>query len=190
MAATRFPGNRYIRSIGFTLVCAACLCSGLAAHPADSPDEAFLNALQGNWTMVGTVGSKSVRYRACGQRVLQGGFVEFHMKDVGSRPPYEADVFIGFDPQAHDYVAHWLDRFGAPGARVVGTGKRIGEKLVMIFPYAEGPFRDTFIRRPATESWSLLIESGTNRGTWSTFASYTLRRQQTGKHWRPGEQCR
>jgi hypothetical protein len=84
-----------------------------------------------------------VRYRADGQRVLQGGFMKLHMIDVASPPRYEAAIFIGFDPKAHDYVAHWLDRFGAAGARVVAQGKRVGEQLVITCPYADGPFRET-----------------------------------------------
>jgi hypothetical protein len=127
--------------------------------------------------MVGTLGGKSVRYRADGERVLQGGFLKLHMIDIDSPPQYEADAFLGFDPKAGDYIAHWLDRFGAAGARVVGQGKRNGEQLVITFPYADGAFRDTFTWRPATASWALLLESQASNGTWSTFASYTLTRR-------------
>ncbi|MGO9930877.1 MAG: hypothetical protein ACLPV8_03565 [Steroidobacteraceae bacterium] len=124
--------------------------------------------------MAGTLGGKPVRYVAHGRRVLKGGFVELHMIDVGPPPQYEAEVFIGFDPKANDYIAHWLDRFGAPGARVVARGERQGQRLVLTFPYAEGEFRDTFTWQPATLSWSLLLESQRQGGSWSTFASYTL----------------
>jgi hypothetical protein len=99
------------------------------------------------------------------------------MIDIDSPPQYEADVFLGYDPKAQDYIAHWLDRFGAAGARVVGEGKRTGRQLVMTFPYADGAFRDTFTWQPATDSWSLLIEAQGKSGAWSTFASYTLTRR-------------
>ena len=124
--------------------------------------------------MAGTLGGKSVRYFADGQRVLQGGFMKLHMIDAGSRPQYEADVLIGFDAKANDYIAHWLDRFGAHGARVVARGERQGQRLVLIFPYADGAFRDTFTWQPESRSWSLLLESQGGNGTWSTFASYSL----------------
>lgn len=97
--------------------------------------------------------------------------------DVNSPPQYEADVFIGFDNKVNDYIAHWLDGFGAAGARVVARGVREGQRLVITFPYAEGAFRDTFIWRPTTQSWSLLLESQSVDGTWSIFASYTLTRR-------------
>ena len=126
--------------------------------------------------MSGTLDGKPVRYRADGQRVLQGGFIELHMIDAASPPRYEADVYIGFDPKAHDYVAHWLDRFGAAGARVVAQGKRVGEQLLLTFPYADGPFRDTFTWQPSTKSWTLLLESQAADASWPTFASYTLTR--------------
>ena len=90
------------------------------------------------------------------------------MIDAASPPQYEADLFIGFDPKANDYIAHWLDNFGAAGARVVARGDRQGQSLVIIFPYAEGAFRDTFTWQPATTSWSLLMESQHSDATWKT----------------------
>jgi len=165
-------------------VVVACGVIGLATvashavQPATSTDDVYLDSLKGAWTMDGTLGGKPVHYLADGQRVLQGGFLRLHMIDAGSLPPqqYEADLFIGFDPKANDYIAHWLDRFGAPGARVVARGERQGHRLVLEFPYAEGAFRDTFTWRPASTSWSLLLESQQADGAWSTFASYTLTR--------------
>jgi len=172
---TRLSG--YLRSVGVALLSAGYLSGSPAVYCADAADDnSFLDGLQGSWVMSGTLGGKPVRYRADGQRVLQGGFIELHMIDVASPPRYEADVFIGFDPKAHDYIAHWLDRFGAAGARVVAQGKRVGEQLVITFPYADGPFRDTFTWQPSTKSWTLLLESQAADGGWSTFASYTLTR--------------
>ena len=176
MALTRILQHASIRFISLWLAYAGCLFISPAAHSAASRDETFLDAFQGSWVMAGTLGGKPVRYRADGQRVLHGGFIELHMIDMGSPSQYEADVFIGFDPKAHDYIAHWLDRFGAAGARVVAQGKRIGDQLVINFPYADGLLRDTFTWRPASGSWSLLLESQAANGSWSTFASYTLTR--------------
>ena len=176
MSHLRFLRCALIRFISHGLVCAGFLLFSPAARSTDSPDEAFLDALQGPWLMAGSLAGKPVKYHADGQRVLQGGFLELHMIDTASPSQYEAEVFVGFDSKAHDYVAHWLDRFGAAGARVVAQGKRIGERLVITFPYADSPFRDTFTWRPANESWNLLLESQAANGTWSTFASYTLTR--------------
>jgi hypothetical protein len=159
-----------IAAIYSTLVAAAAP----APQTAKSADEAFLDALQGDWIMDGMFGDKPVHYRAEGRRVLQGAFLRLHMIDVESPPQYEAEVFIGFDAKAHDFIAHWLDDFGAAGARVVARGERQGEQLVLLFPYTEGAFRDTLSRQPASGSWSLLLESQSAGGAWSTFATYTL----------------
>ena len=151
--------NRSTLSIAMLLF--ATFASQIRADAQTSDnDNAYLNQLQGTWDMSGTFGGKPVHYHASGERVLQDGFLRLHM----------------FDAQHHDFIAHWLDRFGAAGARVVASGKREGPRLVMIFPYASGAFRDTFTFASETGAWSLLLESQEHNGTWSTFATYTLTR--------------
>jgi hypothetical protein len=171
--------RRRARLVGIALFVVSGALASYSADSAKSSDDAYLDGLQGNWIMEGTLGGKPVRYEADGQRILHGGFLKLHMIDVASTPPpYEAEVFIGFDGKAHDYIAHWLDRFGAAGARVVARGERQDQQLVLNFPYAEGAFRDTFTWLPESKSWTLLLESQRADGTWSTFASYTLTRRE------------
>jgi hypothetical protein len=148
-----------------------------AKDAAKSADDVYLDQLSGPWNMQGMLGSKPVRYIVDSQRVLHGSFIQLHMMDVAIPTPYEADVFIGFDAKAHDYIAHWLDLFGAAGARVVARGERRGQQLVLIFPYPDGAFRDTFTWQPESKSWLLLLESQTADGKWCTFANYTLTRR-------------
>jgi len=176
-----FPAKRYGWGWGFPsrlilaiFWVATVVCAAPGQPQTKSADEAYLDALQGNWTMTGMLRGKPVSYRAEGRRVLQDGFLRLRMIDVQSPPQYEAEVFIGYDAKANDFIAHWLDRFGAAGARVVGRGERKGQQLVIVFPYAEGAFRDTFTWDPASRSWSLLLETQSVQGTWSTFAAYTL----------------
>jgi hypothetical protein len=178
-------------SVGGTCHCAvALLIAATASQPLRSEngvsaDNGYLDGLLGEWVMVGTVRDQPVRYRAKGERVLQGGFLRLNMKDEALPPKYEADVFIGFDTRAGDFVTHWLDRFGAGGARVVATGKRDGERLMVVFPYTEGAFRDTFTFEPKTQTWSLLLESQGRDGSWSTFAAYKLARPVLDKGKQP-----
>jgi hypothetical protein len=165
---------------GHTFFCALILCLALGtermagAEDARSADIAYLDALQGDWDMTGTLLGKPVKYYARGERVLQGGFLRLHMVDAAGVPTYEADLFLGYDAHADDYIGHWLDRFGAAGARVVASGKRQGETLTILFPYADAAFKDTFVHDPNSRSWSLLIESQKPGGGWSTFATYRL----------------
>lgn len=144
------------------------------AEEARSADDAYLDALQGDWDMTGTLLGKPVRYHARGERVLQGGFLSLHMIDAAEAPTYEADLFLGYDARADDYIGHWLDRFGAAGARAVASGKRQAETLIIQFPYADAAFKDTFVYDPKSHAWSLLIESQKPGGGWSNFATYTL----------------
>ena len=146
------------------LAFAACILSAQGAERAASADTQYLDALIGKWDMRGTLGGQPVRYHAFAGRVLMGGFVRLHMLDAAASPQYEADLYLGFDDKTGDYVGHWLDRFGAAGARVVANGHRNGEELILIFPYADGWFRDTFTRHPDTGTWSLLIESQARTG--------------------------
>jgi hypothetical protein len=141
---------------------------------ARSADNTYLDALKGDWEMTGTLLGKPVKYRARGERVLQGGFLRLHMIDAAEVPSYEADLFLGYDAHADDYIGHWLDRFGAAGARVVASGNRKGETLVIQFPYADAAFKDTFVYDSSARTWSLLIESQAPGGVWSSFATYTL----------------
>src|SRR6204780_5434102 len=104
------------------------------AEDARSADNTYLDALQGDWDMSGTLLGKSVKYRARGERVLQGGFLRLHMIDATDAPSYEADLFLGYDAHADAPMGHWLDRFGGAGSRVVAKGNRKGETLVSQFP--------------------------------------------------------
>ena len=164
------------KALPMALLAACAMPAASRASDALSPDEAYLDGLKGSWVMVGNVGDKPVRYNAEGERVLRGGFLQLHMKDASRLSTYEAAVFIGYDARAHDYIVHWLDQFGAAGARVVATGARDGERLVVTFPYAEGLFRDTFTRDPAKGTWTLLLESQRADGAWTTFARYDMTR--------------
>jgi hypothetical protein len=150
--------------------------SSQSAERARSADDSYLDALVGHWDMRGTLGGKAVRYHAQAARLLQGGWVRLHMIDAATPPQYEASLYLGYDAKAGDFVGHWLDRFGAAGARVVATGHRDDERLVLLFPYADGAFRDTFTRQPGAGAWTLLIESQNADASWATFATYELKR--------------
>lgn len=91
-----------------------------AADSGKSTDEAYLDSLQGTWRIEGTVGDKPVRYIADGHRVLRGGFLRLHMMEPDSKSPYEAEVFIGFDPDqcVRSQLSIFLQRANDEGAEV------------------------------------------------------------------------
>ena len=149
--------------------------AGAAAASAPQPD-AFLARLVGDWDMPGTFSGKAVHYRGTARWLLKNGWLCLSLLDLGVPSAYQADVYLGHDAQQDDYIAHWLDQFGAAGARVVGSGHRDGETLVLQFPYADGAFRDTLTLSPDGNSGTLLMESERADGSWANFASYRLTR--------------
>jgi hypothetical protein len=164
------------------LLCALLLAALVPLAAAAEPPAAtrYLAQLAGHWDLVGTVLGKPAHYHGQGSWVLNGGWLRFSMIDVASPPRYEAQLYLGYDAKAGDYIAHWLDRFGAAGARVVATGQRTERTLVLLFPYAEGAFRDTLTLAGDSDSGTLLLEAQGKDGGWSTFASYRLRRVAPG----------
>jgi len=147
-----------------------------ADAPAPPPRDSFLAQLAGRWTLTGAVLGKPVVYSGDATWALNDGWLRLALVDRAKPPGYQADVYLGVDAKAGDYIAHWLDRFGGAGARVVGTGRRDGQTLIIFFPYAEGPFRDTFTLAADGRSGSLLLEAQRPDGAWFTFASYQLTR--------------
>jgi hypothetical protein len=169
--------NRILMALILSALAMLVASADTASSADAAADNAYLDGFQGEWEMIGNVLGKAVRYHCQAQRVLQGGFLSLHMIDAAPSPEYEAEVFIGFDATARDYIVHWLDRYGAAGARVVATGKRKGQRLVVTFPYSSGAFRDTFSGDPKSNHWTLLIESQKQDGGWSTFGSYDVTRR-------------
>jgi hypothetical protein len=159
-------------------LCTALLLAALAplaaAAEAASPPDPFLAQLAGDWDLTGTIRGQGVHQHAACRWVLKGGWLRLALTDLGKPPGYEASVFFSYDRKAGDYIVHWLDEFGAAGARVVGSGRREGTTLVFGFPYAEGAFRDTLTLAADGARGTLLIEQQARDGSWSTFASYRM----------------
>ena len=110
--------------------------------------------------------------------MLADAWLRLALVDVGQPPAYVADLYLGCDEKAGDYIVHWLDQFGAAGARVVATGHRTGQTLVFSFPYEGAAFRDTLTLAADGATGSLLIEARQADGSWSTFASYAFTRDR------------
>ena len=150
----------------------------LATCHGQAQPGALLDHLQGSWYMTGTVLKKPVRYAAEGAWVLRNQFLCLHMMDVAVPPAYEVNLFIGIDSSKNQYVAHWLDSFGGAGSRVVGLGPLSTDKIEIIYPYAEGRFRNLFTYDSKKDEWTFVIESEGTDGRWSVFAEYKIERKQ------------
>lgn len=136
-------------------------------------EDAFLDQLTGTWTMVGHVMGDSVTYSADAEWVLSHQFLRLRMEDVSTPPEYVAHIYIGYDPEEEEYVAHWLDDSGGRSSKTLGFGQREGKTVTFEFDYPEGLFRTTFEQK-AGEAWHVLIRAKEDMGAWSTFAEYDV----------------
>jgi hypothetical protein len=146
-----------------------------APRSVPAPAEALLDRLVGDWSMVGQVRGRPVRYVLAARRVLAGRYIELHMTDVNQPPQYEARVFVGADTVAGRILVHWLDSFGATFSVPHGVGAIVGDTLQFQFAYTTGPFRDTFIYHGPARRWTFRLEAGDGRGGWRLFATYDVR---------------
>ena len=163
-------------AIGITL----CLTSAVAARAqASGPAtmDSLLEHLVGQWQMTGTVRGHPASYTLDVSRVLRDRFVELHMEDVHRPPAYEARVFIGVDSANGQYIAHWLDNFGAAYSIPHATGALLGDTIGLAFPYPTGAFRDRFVYRRASDTWYFRLEAADSARGWRLFAEYDVRRR-------------
>jgi hypothetical protein len=162
----------------FAVVVAACGCkSVLPRQPSTAETRpALLAALDGNWLMVGDVLGKPVKYRLIVEPILARTVTQLHMKDVQQPPQYEARLFLGYDRESGQVIAHWLDVFGAKGSIPHGTGQVTNNTIEFTIPYQKGPFRDTLAYDSATGRWRFTIESSEGSGKWKHFAAYEIAR--------------
>ena len=142
----------------------------------EDPRPPLLKQLDGEWLMKGDVLGKQVAYQLVAGPTLRARFTELHMRDTAQPPQYEARVFIGIDEESGDVIVHWMDDFGARYSIPHGTGRIDGSILQFTFPYADGPFRDTFEFDQRNGTWHFRIESGQPDGSWKHFARYEIRR--------------
>ena len=154
-------------AVAVTLVCG--VATSLVSQQPTLRD-ATLDALQGRWLLAGHVQGDSVNYHGYGEWVLGHQFLRLNLRDVAVPPQYEAHVYIGWDAERKQYVAHWLDVFGGRFAETLGYGTLEGDELRFRFEYPDGPFRTTFILRKA--GFELGMKSRARDGAWKPFAHF------------------
>lgn len=148
---------------------AALTCAAAAAEPP-----AALDRLAGDWVGTGKVEGEPVRYILRGERVLMGEFMRLSIVDAAKAPAYEAQVFIAKSKTKGDLVAHWLDNFGADGARTVGFGEERPDGFDLQFDYGGSVFRDYFRFDPGGDRFTLVVDSCAPSGDCENFADYVF----------------
>lgn len=163
----------------FLAACAALVIAHgeLRAQYAPARSNPLLDRLTGRWRMVGQVRGHPVTYDLDARRILNGAFVELHMKDVARPAQYEALLLIGEDTLPDRVLVHWLDSTGGAYSVPSGDGGTSGDTLTFTIPYPEAPFRDTFVFRRGNGSWMFRLERSDRRGGWKPFAEYEVKRK-------------
>jgi hypothetical protein len=137
---------------------------------------AILQKLDGNWVATGDVREKPVQYDVIATPALQGKFTEISMNDIQLPSQYEARIFIGFDSDSNQIIAHWMDSFGAQYSIPHGTGSISDKTIEFIVPYPDSSFRDRFEYYPESDTWILEITAQQPNGSWKHFAKYYFKR--------------
>jgi hypothetical protein len=137
--------------------------------------DSLLDLMVGEWSASGTTRGERARYRIVAHRILDDKYVDLRMVDAAHKPPqYQAMVIIGEGANPGEFIAHWIDNFGAQYSVPPGTGTRRGDTLSIDFPYTDGTFHDTFAYDRASRSWRWKIESADGKGGWKPFADYDV----------------
>lgn len=160
------------------LVAALLVALGAAAHaePTRAPfADDLLSNLEGDWRLVRQIRGEEVENSVDASWVLNHQFLRVHMKDVKDPPAYEAIVLIGFDDDAHRYVAHWTDTWGGKFS-ALGRGTRKGTSIEFRFDYPDGPFFNTFTWNAEARTWTFRGENQDAEGKRSLFLLDTLKR--------------
>jgi hypothetical protein len=146
-------------------------------EPMDGPKQLFhddlLDNLQGRWTLKGTITGHPGDAELDTAWVLNHQFLKIHEKGISmipGRPPYEAEIYIGYDNASERYVAHWIDIYGGRFSETLGYGTRSGNSIKFIFEYPDGPFHNTFTWSPESKTWRFLLEQRNDAGKWGVFA--------------------
>jgi len=137
-----------------------CLFISLSQAVAAAPlIDSVLRRFVGSWTISGTTRGKATASAAEVRPQFGGAFLELHIKDPTGKLPYEARVFLG-EAKDGTIVAHWLDGTGGETSRTLGSGRIVGDRVELTFPYPEGEFRDRLEYDRVRDRWRLFIEMG------------------------------
>jgi hypothetical protein len=163
----------------------AALVFGAAPLRAQQPTftDSLMDRMVGRWVLRGTIAGEATTHDVTVDWVLQHQYLRVHEvareRDAAGKPAYEADVYIGWDAQANQYVCAWLDVFGGISTQSIGRATRGGDAIPFVFTNRDdrGGFHTTMAYQRATDSWTWRMDNVAADGTESPFARVALTRQ-------------
>jgi hypothetical protein len=169
------------RTFGAVATAVALGATPLAAQQPTFRDS-LLDRFVGRWVLRGTIDGAATTHDVAAEWVLGHQYVRVHEvareKDGKGEPAYQADVYIGWDPAAQQYVCIWLDTFGGITSQSIGRATRAANDIPFVFTELDGggTFHTTFAYLPETDSWIWRMDAVRKSAT-TLFARVALTRQ-------------
>lgn len=171
-----------MRRLWLVLTMIACGAAPLRAQQPAFADS-LLDRFVGTWVLRGKIEGETVTHDLAAEWVLQHQYVRFREvareRDAQGRPAYEAEVYIGWDARANQYVCVWLDVFGGISMPSFGRAKRGGDAIPFLFRNQDGRvvFQTTFAYQRARDSWEWQMDNVGENGGRAPFARMSMSRQ-------------
>lgn len=171
-----------MRTLWLLLAALTCLATPLSAQQPTFTDS-LMDRMVGRWVLRGTIANQPTTHDVTAEWVLQHQYVRLHEvareRDAAGKSAYEADVYIGWDAQARQYVCVWLDVYGGMSVESLGRATGRGDEIPFVFMSPEGheAFHTTFAYNRGAGTWEWRMDNIGAGGAASPFARVTLTRQ-------------
>jgi hypothetical protein len=140
----------------------------------------LLDRMIGNWVLEGTIAGKATTHDVRAEWVLGHRYVRLHEvsreKDAAGKPQYEAEVYVGWNPEQKQYGCAWLDTYGGLLPVSLALGKRSGDEIPFVFRDEKSVFHTTFRWVAAKGEWEWQMDSEEKDGRLKPFARVRLTR--------------
>lgn len=163
--------------IVYVWLCIACVTSYSQTSDScnrNNDEFQFLQKWVGEWVGVGNITGEPVVYAVNANWVLDSQFIALHLVDTAAVPAYEANIYFGFDCNAHQFVVHWIDNFGPAFSQTLGYGHLTGNVLPLYFNYPDGAFLNTFTYHSTSDTWTSVSTFQTAEKQWVSFGDITF----------------
>ena len=137
--------------------------------------DAFLQEIEGDWSGVGQINKEVVRYSIHANWALNHQFFHISLKDISVPSTYSAEIYIGFNCDSNNYVAHWIDSFGGAFSETLGYGKATPNGILFKFQYPSGGFTNQF-QLVKEHGWQMTTEAQNAQGEWFNFGNVVMKR--------------
>jgi hypothetical protein len=144
--------------------------------------DSLLDCMTGNWILRGKIAGKETIHDIKAEWVLAHQYILIHEisreKNAGGQSEYEANVYVGWDDSAKEYICIWLDIWGGVTPQSIGRAKPNGNEIAYLFSDKDGKvdFHTTFSYNKDSDTWQWLMDND-EKGILKPFARVKLTRK-------------